>query len=63
MMVSNNLKSDTINDKVRMHVNADSVINTDDSKSYKNFKSLVKEHLHQVIEPNQADFIAVLPYR
>ncbi len=53
MMVINNLKSETIDGKVRMHVNADSIISTDDSRSYTNFKSLVREHLHQVIEPNQ----------
>ena len=43
----------TIDGKVKMYVNTDSTITSDDSKSYTNFRSLVKEHIHQVIEPDQ----------
>ena len=53
MMVIEDLKSETIDGKVKMYVNPDSTITSDDSKSYTNFKSLVKEHIHQVIEPDQ----------
>lgn len=53
MFVIDNLKSKTIDGKVKMYVNPDSTITSDDSKSYTNFKSFVKEHVHQVIEPAQ----------
>ena len=60
MMVIEDLKSETIDGKVKMYVNPDSTITSDDSKSYTNFKSLVKEHIHQVIEPDQVG--KVLPW-
>ena len=60
MFVIDNLKSKTINGKVKMHVNPDSTITSDDSKSYTNFKSLVKEHVHQVMEPAQVG--KILPW-
>lgn len=60
MFVIDNLKSKTIDGKVKMYVNPDSTITSDDSKSYTNFKSLVKEHVHQVIEPAQVG--KILPW-
>ncbi len=60
MMVIEDLKSETIDGKVKMYVNPDSTIISDVSKSYTNFKSLVKEHIHQVIEPDQVG--KVLPW-
>ena len=46
MFVIDNLKSKTIDGKVKMYVNPNSTITSDDSKSYTNFKSLVKKHVH-----------------
>lgn len=43
-----------------INVNPGSTITSDDSKSYTNFKSLVKEHIHQVIEPDQVG--KILPW-
>lgn len=60
MIVIDNLKAETIDGKVKMYVNPDSTITSDDSKSYTNFKSLVKEHVHQVIEPAQVG--KILPW-
>lgn len=60
MFVIDNLKSKTIDGKVKMYVNPDSTITSDDSKSYTNFKSFVKEHVHQVIEPAQVG--KILPW-
>lgn len=41
-------------EKVKMYIDPDSTIKSDDSKSYTNFSTIVKEHIHQVIEPKQA---------
>lgn len=60
MIVIDNLKAETIDGKVKMYVNPNSTITSDDSKSYTNFKSLVKEHVHQVIEPAQVG--KILPW-
>lgn len=60
MFVINNLKSETIDDKVRLYVDPDSTITSDDSKSYTNFKSIVRKHIHQVIEPEQVG--KILPW-
>lgn len=60
MLVIDDLKSETIDGKVKMYVNPDSTTTTDDSKSYTNFKSLVKEHTHQVIEPKHTG--KILPW-
>lgn len=49
-IVINDLKSETIDGKVRMYVNPSSTITSDDSTSYTNIKSLVSKHVHQVIE-------------
>lgn len=53
MSVIDDLRSETIDGKVRMHVNPDSTIISDDSTSYKHFSGIVKEHISQVIEPRQ----------
>ena len=60
MLVIDSLKSETIDDKVRLYIEPDSTITSDDSKSYTNFKSIVREHIHQVIEPKQVG--KVLPW-
>ena len=48
MIVIDNLKAKTIDDKVESYVEPESVIKSDNSTSYTNFKSLVKEHVSQV---------------
>ena len=53
MFVIRDLKAETIDEKVRMYINQ-STIKSDDSKSYTNFGKIVKEHIHQAIEPRQA---------
>ena len=53
MFIIEDLKSETIDEKVKMHIDPDSTIKSDDSKSYTNFSTIVKEHIHQVIEPKQ----------
>ena len=45
MIVINDLKSETVDGKVRLNVDPSSVIISDDSKSYTNFCKLVKEHI------------------
>ena len=60
MIVINDLKSETVDGKVRLNVNPSSVIISDDSKSYTNFCKLVKEHIHQVIRPKEVG--KVLPW-
>lgn len=60
MMVIDDLKAETIDGKVKMYVNPDSTIVSDDSKSYTNFPSLVREHIHQVLEPEEVG--KVLPW-
>ena len=60
MMVIDDLKAETIDGKVKMYVNLDSTIVSDDSKSYTNFPSLVREHIHQVLEPEEVG--KVLPW-
>ena len=49
MLVIDDLKSETIDNKVKLYVDSESVIKSDKSTSYTNFKSLVKEHVSQVI--------------
>lgn len=60
MFVIEDLKSETIDEKVKMHIDPDSTIKSDNSKSYTNFSTIVKEHIHQVIEPKQVG--KVLPW-
>lgn len=49
MLVINDLKSSTIDSKVSDFVDKEAVIDSDNSTSYKNFKSLVRDHNSQVI--------------
>lgn len=60
MFVIRELKAETIDEKVRMYINPESTIKSDDSKSYTNFGKIVKEHIHQAIEPRQVG--KVLPW-
>ena len=60
MIVLNDLKSPTLDKEVVKWINSDAEITTDDSKSYVNFKNLVKSHTSQVIEPK--DLSKVLPW-
>ena len=53
MIVIGDLKSETIDKQVKIHIDMDSIINSDDSTSYTNFKNLVKEHHAQVIPHDQ----------
>jgi hypothetical protein len=49
MFLIDDLQSSTIDSKVSENINADSVIDSDNSTSYTNFKTLVKEHRPKVI--------------
>ena len=60
MIVLNDLKSPTLDREVVKWINSDSDITTDDSRSYVNFKNLVKSHTSQVVEPK--DISKVLPW-
>ena len=60
MIVIDNLKSETVDGKVRLNVDPASTLISDDSKSYTNFCKLVKEHIHQVISPKEVG--KVLPW-
>ena len=60
MIVIDDLKSETVDGKVRLNVDPSSTIISDDSKSYTNFCKLVKEHIHQVISPKEVG--KVLPW-
>ena len=60
MIVINDLKSETVDGKVRLNVDPASTLISDDSKSYTNFCKLVKEHIHQVIRPKEVG--KVLPW-
>ena len=60
MIVIDDLKSETVDGKVRLNVDPSSTIISDDSKSYTNFCKLVKEHIHQAIRPKEVG--KVLPW-
>lgn len=60
MIVINDFKSPTLDKEVVKWINSDADITTDDSKSYVNFKNLVKSHTSQVVEPK--DLSKVLPW-
>ena len=60
MIVINNLKSNTIGDFVCQHVDKESRIDSDNSTSYTNLKTLVKEHHPHVIPPK--DVGKMLPW-
>ncbi len=62
MFVIENLKFETIDEKVRMYIDPDSTIKSDVSKSYTNFSTIVKEHIHQVIEPKQVGKVLPLQF-
>ena len=49
MFVIDDLKAETIDSKVIEHIDKDTVIDSDNSTSYTNFKTLVKEHRLKVI--------------
>jgi len=49
MVVIDDLKSDTINGQAVNCIDNGSIINTDNSTSYSNFKDIFKEHHGQVI--------------
>ena len=53
MTVINDLKSNTIDDFVSQYVSKESTIVSDNSTSYTNLKTLVKEHHPQVIPPKE----------
>jgi len=54
MFVIEDLKSSTLYEKVVESIECQSMIDTDNSNSYTNFKFLVKEHRPQVISPKEA---------
>lgn len=60
MIVIDDFKSPTLDKEVVRWINSDSEITTDDSKSYINFKNIVKSHTSQVVEPK--DISKVLPW-
>ena len=60
MLVIDDLKAETIDGKVELNINPSSSIISDDSKSYTNFRRLVKEHIHQVIKRKEVG--KVLPW-
>ena len=53
MFVIEDLKSSTVDKKVGEVIYIQSIIDTDDSNSYTNFKTQVKEHHPQVIPPKE----------
>jgi DNA-directed RNA polymerase subunit RPC12/RpoP len=53
MFVKEDLKSETIDKKVIENIEKQSVIDSDNSTSYTNFKLLVKEHRPKVIDKNE----------
>jgi hypothetical protein len=53
MFVIDDLKASTIDAKVSEYVDKESVIDSDNSTSYTNFKSLVKEHRPKVIPKDE----------
>jgi len=60
MFVIDDLKASTIDSKVTEHVDSESVIDSDNSTSYTNLKTLVKEHRPKVIQ--KEDIGKVLPW-
>lgn len=49
MIVIDDLKADTIDSQVKKHIDKKAIIDSDNSTSYTNFKTLVKEHRPKVI--------------
>lgn len=60
MFVIDNLKSETIDEKVNRYIKKDSTIDSDDSTSYTNLKNLVEKHRPKVIP--KEDVGKVLPW-
>lgn len=60
MIVIDDFKSPTLDREIVRWINNDAEIITDDSKSYVNFRNLVKSHTSQVVEPQ--DISKVLPW-
>lgn len=60
MIVIDDFKSPTLDAEVIKWINGNAEITTDDSKSYTNFKNLVKSHTSQVVEPKNIS--KVLPW-
>ena len=55
MFVIEDLKSSTVYEKVVEAIESQSVIDTDNSNSYTNLRTLVKEHRPQIIHPKEVD--------
>lgn len=60
MVVIDDFKAPTLDAEVVKWINDNAEITTDDSKSYTNFKNLVKSHTSQVVEPKNIS--KVLPW-
>lgn len=60
MIVIDDFKAPTLDAEVIKWINSNAEITTDDSKSYTNFKNLVKSHTSQVVEPKNIS--KVLPW-
>jgi len=53
MVVINDLKSPTIDKVVRENIDKDATIDSDDSTSYTNLKTIVKEHNPKIVPPKE----------
>jgi hypothetical protein len=53
MVVIADLKAPTIDEVVKESISKEATIDSDDSTSYTNFKTIVKEHRHKVIPPKK----------
>ncbi len=60
MVVIDDFKAPTLDAEVVKWINDNAEITTDDSKSYINFKNLIKSHTSQVVEPKNVS--KVLPW-
>jgi len=60
MQVIDDLKAETITPIVKQSVSKEAIVNTDDSTSYVDLKTIVKEHIHQVID--KKDTVKILPW-
>ena len=53
MFVIDDLRAETINENIIKHIDQQSIIDSDNSTSYTNFKNLVKEHRPKVISKKE----------
>ena len=53
MVVVNDLKASTIDNIVKENINKEAIIDSDDSNSYTNLKTIVKEHRPKVVPPKE----------